>query len=123
GTQQPQPHRVDGAAEPFVERTDGSVITGQESLHQLLLLPREQRAFVSYASLHEGLLPLHTRGVVFGACLRHDGRTPFTPTPWAVCCLRRGTARGRGPQQENHAGSVPRRVERSDRRCRTVSTS
>ena len=51
--EQPEPHRVDGRPEPPVERADGSIVTGKESFHQLLLLARKQRAFVS-RSLHQG---------------------------------------------------------------------
>ena len=52
GAQESQPHRVDGAAEPRVERADRGVVTGQKPFHQLFLLPREEGSVA--ASLHGG---------------------------------------------------------------------
>ena len=52
GSQQTHAEGEHGPAEPRVEGADRIVVTGEESFHQLLLLPGEERAFVP--SVHSG---------------------------------------------------------------------
>src|SRR5207247_35441 len=70
GPEQPLAHGENGAGEAGIEGSDGRVVTGEQSFHQLLLLRGEQRSVV----VHEG-------------SFRYTGRTfgvAFSGQPIAV---------------------------------------
>ena len=110
-SQQTHAEREHGPAEPRVEGADGIVVTGEESFHQLLLLPGEERAFVP--SVHSGS-SRYTEPWATGACsalprCSHGcaGTGTARPTPRTA-----RTARGRLAHHRKTTAAQERRRDR-----------